>query len=162
MREPERDRDAVAGDASEAGCEVPKQRMQAVLDAGQLRDRLRHGEPVRTFAHAVQQHRANLRPARQLLGGRAVEHRCENGRERLPADVELEQVGLVLAARAQEIAGSEQLDGGDALAADDRARDHAADDQQPGAGRVGVLDPAAVELDDADDERGLRPRVALG
>ena len=78
VRERQRDDDAVGRDAAEARREVPQQRVQAPLDAGQLRDRLRDREPVGALVGAVQQHRGELRPARQQLRHALVEHRGQH------------------------------------------------------------------------------------
>ena len=48
--ERERDHDALAADAAPALGEVPEQRLQAAVDARELRDRLRRGEPQRALA----------------------------------------------------------------------------------------------------------------
>ena len=78
MRERQRNDDAVARDAAEARREVPQQRVQAPLDPGQLRDRLRDREPVSALTGAVEQGRGDLRPARQLLRDALVEHRGQH------------------------------------------------------------------------------------
>ena len=66
--------DAVAGDAAPALGEVPEQRLQAAVDARELRDRLGGGEAQRALAEAVEQRGGDLRVARQLGGEAAVEH----------------------------------------------------------------------------------------
>ena len=72
--ERQRDDHAVAGDAAPALGEVPEQRLQAAVDARELRDRLRGREPQRALAEAVEQRGGDLRVARQprrRSGGRA-------------------------------------------------------------------------------------------
>ena len=55
VRQRERHDHALAGDAAPALGEVPEERLQAAVDAGELRDRLRRGEAERALAEAVEQ-----------------------------------------------------------------------------------------------------------
>ena len=96
VREHERHGDAVARDAAPALGEMPEQRQQAAVDAVELRDRLRDGEPLRALRQPVDD-----RPRRSPGSGRArrdapVDQREPDARERVPADGDGKQLRRAL------------------------------------------------------------------
>ena len=167
VREHERHRDAVARDAAPALGEMPEEREQAPVDAVELGDRLRDGEPVRALGQAVDDHRADLREAAERDGRPAVDQPEPHGRQRVPADRHRQQLRRALdVPGTHDVAGPEQLRA-DGVAEHDLAREHALGDQQAQVQRVGVGQPPAVPL--ADRERRdahaqlvLRGLAALG
>src|SRR5215211_2505651 len=60
VRERQRDHDALAADASPALGQMPEQRLQAPVDARELRDRLRRREPQRALGEPVEQRGRDL------------------------------------------------------------------------------------------------------
>ena len=79
VREREGDDDAVAADTAPALGEMPEQRLEAPIDARELRDRLRRREPQRALRHAVEQRGGDLGPRRELGGEAPIEHRERRG-----------------------------------------------------------------------------------
>ena len=158
VRQRERDHDAVAADAAPALGQVPEQRLQAPVDARELRDRLRRREPQRALREPVEQRGGDLRVLRHLGGEAAVEH-GERGRgEDAPLRVDRQQ--LALGRRlpgADQVAGAEQL-GAHVVGDDQLAGDHAVEHEQ--ADVVGARARQAGHVPRADRRGGACSRAA--
>ena len=162
MRQRERDDDAVAADPAPALGEVPEQRLQAPVDAGELGDRLRRGEPQRALGQAVEERGGDLRQAREprrRSGGRArrsvdgesTDH-CASTGSRLAVARDLP--------RAEQVAGAEQL-GADVVGDDQLARDHALEHEQPDVVGARAREAGDVPRPDAEPVRA-HEQLALG
>ena len=162
VRQRQRDRDAVARHAAPALGEVPEQREQPPVDAVELGDRLRDGQPLRALGEAVDDHRVDLRDsgrARPRSAGRAAASRTLD--ERGPADSTGSSCGGPSSCQGRTMSpGPEQL-GADRVARQDLAREHAVEQEQAdvvgaGAGRRSAFPRAGVDRVDDDAELSAR------
>ena len=137
VRERQRHEHAVARHAPPAVGEVPEQREDPAVDAVELRDRLRHRQPLRALVEPVDEDGVDLGPLGEPPGEAPVQHRNAALGQRAPADLELEHRDLVVdRPRAHHVAGAEQL-GADRVRDDDLARDDPVEQEQPDVLRVG-------------------------
>ena len=110
VRQAQRDEHAAGHDAAPALGEQPQQREQAVVDAGQVGDRLGDHEPLGAARGAVHQRGEDLRPLRHPHGERLVDDRHARARRGRPVDAARQQLlGVVVVAGAQQVARAEQL-----------------------------------------------------
>ena len=126
-----------------------KQRAQAAVDAGQLRDRLGGGEADRALAEAVEQHGGDLGIAGQLDREVAVEDGDGDRREHRPHRLDGQQARPVARLPGPDhVAGAEQL-GAHLVGDDELAREHAVEDQQ-----ADVVARRAAQARDVPGARG--------
>ncbi|CAA9521112.1 MAG: hypothetical protein AVDCRST_MAG30-3048, partial [uncultured Solirubrobacteraceae bacterium] len=133
VRQPQADPHALGGDAAPALGEVPEQREQPVVDAGEMGDGLQDHETVGPAGGAVDEAGDDLGPRR---GGRdepRAEQRDARRRQDGPVDGAAEQlVGVGVLDRADEVARAEELGAGVVthrrLADEQAAQDEEAED----------------------------------
>jgi hypothetical protein len=120
---------------------VPEQRLEAPVDARELGDRLRRGQPQRPLGQAVEQRRGDLRPLRHLGREAPVEHGQRRGGEDGPLRVHGQEARLRRGLPwPDEIARTEQL-GAHVVGHDELAGDHAFEHEQADVVRAGVGEP---------------------
>ena len=121
----------VAADAAPALGEVPEQRLQAPVDARELRDRLRRREPQRALGEPVEQRGRDLRVLRRprrRSGGRA--RRASTGESTLhSASTGSSSLFDAACHGPDQVARAEQL-GADVVGDDQLAGDHALEHEQ--------------------------------
>jgi hypothetical protein len=140
---------------------VPEQRLQAAVDAGQLRDRLRGGQAQRALAEAVEQRGGDLGVARRLGGEAAVEHGQGHGREHRPDGLHGQQPGAGRGLpRAYEVARAQQLRA-DVIGDHQLARKDAVEHQQADVVGAGPGQPLHVPRADREPVRPY-DQLALG
>jgi Pyridine nucleotide-disulphide oxidoreductase/Reductase C-terminal len=110
VRQAQVDEHAVRHHAAPALGEAPQQREQAVVDAGEVTDRLHDHQPLGAAGRALDELGEDLRPLRGAHGQRVVDDRHAGVGQRAPAQAAREQdLGVAVLPGAQEVARAEEL-----------------------------------------------------
>ena len=159
VREAQRDEHAAGHHAAPALGQAPQQRQQAVVDAGEVRDRLHHDEPLGAAGGAVHERGEDLGPLRGPHGQRLVDDReprvASSAVHSIVRGSRL--LGVAVVPGAQEVARAEQLGArvvADGRLADEQAVEHQQADRLAAAGSAsarGVQRPRG-SVDRADEE----------